>query len=66
VPVEDEEISAELEKSYKKRNIDIHTSRKVESVKKDAKGVTVAFTIKKARNRPCKPKNCSSLWAASP
>jgi len=51
VPVEDEEISAELEKSYKKRNIDIHTSSKVESVKKDAKGVTVAFTDKEGKKQ---------------
>jgi len=51
VPVEDEEISAELEKSYKKRNIDIHTSSKVESVKKDAQGVTVAFTDKEGKKQ---------------
>ena len=51
VPVEDEEISAELEKSFKKRNIDIHTSSKVESVKKDAKGVTVAFTDKEGKKQ---------------
>jgi dihydrolipoamide dehydrogenase len=51
VPVEDEEISAELEKSYKKRNIDIHTSSKVESVKKDAKSVTVAFTDKEGKKQ---------------
>src|ERR1700684_553664 len=46
VPVEDEEISAELEKAYKKRDIKIFTSSKVESVKKDAKGVTVSFKDK--------------------
>jgi dihydrolipoamide dehydrogenase len=43
LPVEDEEISAELEKSYKKRDIKIFTSCMVDSVKKDAKGVTVSF-----------------------
>jgi dihydrolipoamide dehydrogenase len=46
VPVEDEEISAELEKSFRKKNITIQTGCKVESVKKDAKGVTVSFTDK--------------------
>ncbi len=46
VPVEDEEISLELEKAYKKKNIPIQTGCKVESVKKDAKGVTVSFTDK--------------------
>jgi dihydrolipoamide dehydrogenase len=46
VPVEDEEISTELEKTFKKKNIQIQTGCKVDSVKKDAKGVTVAFTDK--------------------
>jgi len=43
VPVEDEEISTELDKTFRKKNIQIFTSSKVESVKNDAKGVTVAF-----------------------
>jgi dihydrolipoamide dehydrogenase len=51
VPVEDEEISAELDKAFRKKNIQIHTSSKVESVKKDAKGVTVAFTDKDGRKQ---------------
>src|SRR6201992_3013812 len=38
VPVEDEEISAELEKTYKKKNIQIFTSSMGQSVKKEAKG----------------------------
>ena len=46
VPVEDEEISAELEKAYRKKNIDIQTGCKLDSVKKDAKGVTVSFKDK--------------------
>ncbi len=46
VPVEDEDISAELEKAFRKRGIRIETQSKVESVKKDAKGVTVVFTDK--------------------
>jgi len=51
VPVEDEEISAELDKSFRKKNIQIHISSKVESVKKDAKGVTVAFTDKDGKKQ---------------
>ena len=43
VPLEDEEISAELEKALRKRGIQIFTEAKVESVKKDADGATVAF-----------------------
>jgi len=46
VPVEDEEISVELDKSYKKKGINVFTSCSVESVKKDAKGVTVSFKDK--------------------
>ena len=46
VPVEDEEVSVELEKDFKKRGIQIFTSSKVDSVKKDAKGVTVSFKDK--------------------
>src|SRR5882762_10050655 len=46
VPVEDEEISAELTKAFQKRGIQVFTSCAVESVKKDAKGVTVAFKDK--------------------
>ena len=51
VPVEDEEISTELDKAFRKKNIQIYTSSKVESVKKDAKGVTVAFTDKDGKKQ---------------
>ena len=51
VPVEDEEISAELEKTYRKKNIQIFTSSKVESVEKDAKGVIVEFTDKDGKKQ---------------
>jgi dihydrolipoamide dehydrogenase len=46
VPVEDEEISTELEKTFKKKNIQIFTGCMVDAVKKDAKGVTVSFKDK--------------------
>ena len=46
VPVEDEEISAELDKTYRKKGIKVFTSCMVEGVKKDAKGVTVSFKDK--------------------
>jgi len=46
VPVEDEEISAELDKAFRKRGINIHTNCAVEAVKKDAKCVTVSFKDK--------------------
>jgi len=46
VPLEDEEISPELEKAFKKKGIRVETQAKVESVKKDSGSATVAFTDK--------------------
>ena len=51
VPVEDEEISAELDKTFRKKNIQIFTQSMVESVKKDAKGVTVTFKDKDGKTQ---------------
>jgi len=44
VPVEDEEISKELARVFKKRGIDINTGAKVEKVERTADGVKVSFT----------------------
>jgi dihydrolipoamide dehydrogenase len=44
VPVEDEEISKELTRQFKKRGIDVNTGAKVEKVEKTADGVKVTFT----------------------
>jgi dihydrolipoamide dehydrogenase len=44
VPVEDEEISKELTRLYKKRGIDVNTGAKVETVEKTETGVKVTFT----------------------
>ena len=43
VPVEDEEVSKELARQYKKRGIEINTSCKVSSIEKTATGVTVKW-----------------------
>jgi dihydrolipoamide dehydrogenase len=43
VPVEDEEISKELTRVFKKRGIDINTGAKVEKVEKTASGVRVSY-----------------------
>jgi dihydrolipoamide dehydrogenase len=51
VPLEDEEISPELEKAFKKKGIRIETEAKVESVKKDPKGATVAFKDKTGKSQ---------------
>jgi dihydrolipoamide dehydrogenase len=44
VPLEDEDISAELEKAFRKQGIAVHTQAKVEKATKTAGGVSVAFT----------------------
>ena len=46
VPLEDEDISPELEKAFKKKGIRIETSAKVDSVKKTEGGATVSFQDK--------------------
>jgi dihydrolipoamide dehydrogenase len=45
VPLEDEEISKEFARAYRKRGINFHTSAKVNSVQKTAKGIAVDFTV---------------------
>jgi dihydrolipoamide dehydrogenase len=44
VPVEDEEISKELARLFKKRGIDVNTGAKVEKVEKTGAGVKVTYT----------------------
>jgi dihydrolipoamide dehydrogenase len=44
VPVEDEDVSKELNRVFKKRGIDIHTGAKVEKVDAAKSGVKVTFT----------------------
>jgi len=44
VPVEDEEVSKELTRAYKKRGIDVNVSCKVEKIEKTSSGVKVFFT----------------------
>jgi len=44
VPNEDEDVSRELARSFKKRGIDVHTGAKVEKVETTKSGVKVTFT----------------------
>jgi dihydrolipoamide dehydrogenase len=44
VPVEDEEISKELTRLFKKRGIDVNTGARVETVEKTENGIKVTFT----------------------
>ena len=45
VPIEDEEVSKELARVYRKRGINFHTGAKVEKVEKTKSGVAVTFTV---------------------
>ena len=45
VPVEDEEISKELARVYRKRGIEFHTGAKVEKVEKTKSGIAVTFSV---------------------
>jgi dihydrolipoamide dehydrogenase len=49
VPLEDEDISPELEKAFKKKGMRIETGAKVDSVKKTAGGATVSFEDKNGK-----------------
>jgi dihydrolipoamide dehydrogenase len=45
VPVEDEDISKELARVYRKRGINFHTAAKVDKVEKTPQGVSVSITV---------------------
>ncbi len=45
VPVEDEEVSKELARVYRKRGINFHTGAKVEKIDKTKSGVAVTFSV---------------------
>jgi len=51
VPLEDEEISKELDKAFRKKGMQIFTEAAVESVKKDARGATVTFKTKEGKTQ---------------
>lgn len=45
VPIEDEDVSKELARVYRKREIAFHTGAKVEKVEKTKTGINVAFSV---------------------
>ena len=65
VPLEDEEISAELHKALTKKGMKIELEAKVESVKKDANGATVTYKNKAGQSVAIAPKRFSSPSAAA-
>ncbi len=51
VPVEDEEVSKELARAYRKRGIDFHVNAKVDKVERTKAGVSVDFTVDGKQHR---------------
>jgi dihydrolipoamide dehydrogenase len=45
VPIEDEDVSKELARVYRKRGINFHNGAKVEKIEKTKAGVTVTFSV---------------------
>ena len=45
VPVEDEEVSKELARVYRKRGINFHTGATVQKIEKTKSGISVTFTV---------------------
>ncbi len=51
VPVEDEEVSKELARVFRKRGINFHTGAKVEKVEKTKSGIAVTFSVNGKQQR---------------
>jgi dihydrolipoyl dehydrogenase len=66
VPLEDEEISATIEKSFKKQGIAVHTGAKVDKVTKTSKGVTVEFTDAAGKTQKLEAETCLVAVGRSP
>ncbi len=49
VPVEDEDISKELERSFKKQKIRVETGARADNVQKTGKGVSITLTTKEGK-----------------
>ncbi len=51
VPAEDEDVSKELARTFKKRGIDVNTSAKIEKIERNATGVKVIWTATNGTRR---------------
>ena len=63
VPLEDEEVSKELERSFRKRGIKAHVDTKLEKLEKTETGVRVSGKTGKGETVLWKPRCCLSLLA---
>lgn len=58
VPLEDEEISAELDKSFRHQGIALDTQAKVQKVSKTAKGVSVEYAVAEGKPQTLEAESC--------
>ena len=66
VPVEDEDVSKELERVFKKQKIRVETGARAENIEKTGSGVKLTVTTKDGKQEAAaKPRSCWSRWAAS-
>ena len=67
VPVEDEDISKELERNFRKQKIRVETGARAENIQKTGPRREAARSPRETANRRrSKPKSCWWRWAASP
>jgi len=66
VPLEDEEISSELEKSFRKQGIEMHLGAKVQKVAKKTPGVCVEFTTSEGKAQTIDAETCLVAVGRSP
>lgn len=66
VPLEDEEVSAELEKSFKKQGIGLHLGAKVQKVGKSPRGVAVDFIGADGKAQKLEAEKCLVAVGRSP
>jgi len=64
VPIEDEEVSKEITRLFKKRGIDVNTGAKVEKVEKTETGVKVSYTDANGKPQVKEAEKVLSAWAA--
>jgi len=58
VPLEDEEVSTELEKSFRKQGIAMHLGAKVEKVARKSPGVSIEFTPSDGKAQTLEAETC--------
>ena len=58
VPIEDDEVSAELEKSFRRQGIAIETRAKVDKITKTTKGVTLEYTVADGKPQTLEAEAC--------